>query len=147
MSNIDFSRMETAETRAARARARFRGAGQVWLRQAIEAAADQLTGAVSLAERLSWDAKAAAAAAFLDGGASPEQVALLAAEADRTGETLEALAACIREKARRYRQAASLLAGLRRSYAARIEAAASEAETDALLTEVREALATSFAAA
>lgn len=90
----------------------------------LEATALRLTGQVPLSERLSWTLKAGAARAVLEGLASPAETAMLATEAAQTGEDISGLAERIVANADAYAVAAAALAGIRRKYTARIDAAA-----------------------
>lgn len=113
-----------------------------------DAIAAQITGVVPLAEQLSWPSKEVAALAHQAGTASAPQVALLAAEAGVTGETVDVLATKIIANAATYNTAAGLIAGQRRKTMAAIDAltniatfpadlaailATAEAEAEALL--------------
>jgi hypothetical protein len=81
-----------------------------------------VTGPVPLDEKLSWDAKEAAAKAVIAGEATLEQQSLLDDEAALTSETTVNLANTIVSKATIYRQVVSRVAGLRRVLTAQIEA-------------------------
>jgi hypothetical protein len=73
--------------------------------------------------------------------AGAEAVALLAAEAEQTGEEIAALAHRILGKAAAYRQALSQLTGWRRGMMQRIEAARSLTELQLVLEAVPEPVA------
>jgi len=81
-----------------------------------------VTGPVPLDEKLSWDAKEAAAKAVIAGTATTEQQSLLDDEAALTSETTASLANTIVSKATLYRKVVSRVAGLRRVLTAQIEA-------------------------
>ena len=81
-----------------------------------------VTGAVPKDEKLSWDAKEAAAKAHQAGTADAEQTALLQGEADLTGESLADLSTAIITKATTFRTVVSKVAGLRRSMGVAIDA-------------------------
>lgn len=103
-------------------------------------AASLLTGQVPQAERDSWPTKAAAARACLAGVASPDQTAMLMAEAAIMGEALEDLAPVIVAKADAYGSVAARLAGLRRQVTKEIDAALTPEETQAALVALDAAL-------
>ncbi|MDP4033640.1 MAG: hypothetical protein Q8P60_12455 [Pseudorhodobacter sp.] len=84
-------------------------------------------------ERLSWDAKEAAAAAQIAGNADPRQVALLADEATITGETVDNLALLILANADLYRAVIARVSGLRRTTRVAINAAESPEAVQAVL--------------
>lgn len=123
MSNIDLTQMITAEARAAAALDAAREAARGDLLADIDAAVRAMTGTVPEAEKLSWTTKEAAALAHEADSATPEQAAMLAAEAGITGETLADLAGRVLAAAAAYRQAAAVIAGIRRKYEAEIDAA------------------------
>ena len=81
-----------------------------------------VTGAVPKDEKLSWDAKEAAAKAHQAGTADAEQTALLQGEADLTGESLADLSTAIITKATTFRTVVSKVAGLRRAMGTAIDA-------------------------
>lgn len=100
--------------------------------------AEIITGAVPLAERLSWPTKEAAARAIIAGTATAEQQAIIGAEAQMTGETAADLAVRVVANATRYMTAAGLIAGQRRKVLALIDALTVtetiEADVAAILT-------------
>jgi hypothetical protein len=98
--------------------------------------ADQITGAAPLAEKLSWASKEAAALAYEAGTASPSQLAMLTAEASRTGETIAALVAKIKTNATAYHTAAGMIAGQRRRTVALIEAISNPATVEAEIAAI-----------
>ena len=113
--------------------------------------AEMITGAVPLAERLSWSTKEAAARAIVAGTATAEQQAMITAEAQITGEAVADLAARVIANATRYVTASGFIAGQRRKVVALIDAltepetveedvaailTAAESETQALLAQV-----------
>lgn len=79
-------------------------------------------GPVPDIERASWATKEIAARAFLAGGASTSQIAMLQPEAVLTGETLEVLATKIVANADAYVAIAGRLAGERRLAMAALDA-------------------------
>lgn len=81
-----------------------------------------VTGPVPKDEKLSWDAKEAAAKAHLAGTADAEQTALLQGEADLTGESLNDLSTAIITKATTFRAVVGKVAGLRRAMTTAIDA-------------------------
>lgn len=113
--------------------------------------AEMITGAVPLAERLSWSTKEAAARAIVAGTATAEQQTMITAEAQITGEAVADLAARVIANATRYVTASGFIAGQRRKVVALIDAltepetveedvaailTAAESETQALLAQV-----------
>lgn len=123
MSNIDLSKMITAEDKAAAVLTAAQEAAHTSLVAWINDVTHAITGPVPEDEKLSWTEKAAAARAVLDQSASAEQAAMIAAEAQIGGETSADLAAKIVANAAAYRGAITLLTGLRRKAAAEIDAA------------------------
>lgn len=99
----------------------------------IDEFTEGVTGAVPKDEKLSWDAKEAAAKAVIAGNATAEQQSLLDDEAALTSETTANLANVIVTKAALYRQVVSRVAGLRRVLTAQIEAEADPYNYDAIL--------------
>lgn len=98
--------------------------------------AEMITGAVPLAERLSWSTKEAAARAVIAGSATSEQQALIGAEAQVTGEQVADLAQRIVANATRYITAAGLIAGQRRKTIMAIESLLEPATMDADITQI-----------
>lgn len=92
-----------------------------------------VTGPVPLDEKLSWDAKEAAAKAVIAGNATAEQQSLLDDEAELTKEATLDLANIIKNKAKLYRQVVSRVAGLRRALTAQIEAETDPYKYEAIL--------------
>lgn len=92
-----------------------------------------VTGPVPLDEKLSWDAKEAAAKAVIAGNATLEQQSLLDDEAALTSETTADLANVIVTKATLYRQVVSRVAGLRRALTVQIEAEVDPYKYEAIL--------------
>lgn len=92
-----------------------------------------VTGPVPLDEKLSWDAKEAAAKAFIAGTATAEQQSLLDDEAALMSEETADLANVIVSKAAIYRKVVSRVAGLRRALTAQIEAEADPYKYEAIL--------------
>lgn len=140
MSNIDFSKMVTAEDKATERLKRARVAAEDEVLAALSAAADQLTGVVPEAEKLSWPDKEAAAKAMLAGSATDDQLAMLNAEVQSTGETIEELATTVTAKAAAYRQAAAQMAGLRRATIKAVSAATTPEAVAAAIGGFRQAL-------
>lgn len=93
----------------------------------------QFTGDTPLDERLSWDAKEAAARAQIAGAADAQQAALLADEAALTGETVDNLALLILANADLYRAIVARVAGLRRLTRDAINAAETPEAVQAVL--------------
>ncbi|MCL6285253.1 hypothetical protein M3P21_17125 [Ruegeria sp. 2012CJ41-6] len=121
--NIDLSRMRGPEDKARLALDAARTTAHDRLHAILTGFTDDLTGAVPLAEQLSWSLKESAAQAVLDDAARPDQLQMLALEAEQTGEAVEELSARILGNARRYHMAASFIAGLRSKYRAVINKA------------------------
>lgn len=94
---------------------------------------DTITGPVPLNEKLSWDAKEAAALAVIAGTATTDQLTLLDDEAALTQEATIDLANIIKGKAKLYRQVVSRVAGLRRALTAQIEAETDPYKYEAIL--------------
>lgn len=92
-----------------------------------------ITGPVPLNEKLSWDAKEAAAKAIIAGTATAEQQSLLDDEAALTSEVTADLASIVVAKAAVYRQVVSRVAGLRRALTAQIEAETDPYKYEAIL--------------
>lgn len=90
-----------------------------------------VTGIVPLAEQLSWPVKEAAARAHQAGTADAGQAAILAAEADVTGETVDALVEKILANAVAYHMAAGFIAGWRRKTMEAIDLLANDATVEA----------------
>lgn len=108
---------------------------------------EHVTGPVSLGEKLSYDAKAAAAVAHMASAATPEETALLQAEADQTGESLNELAQRIIDRAAVFRVVAGSIAGLRRATNEALEAVNDPHDYEAVLADAQaqaDALATSL---
>lgn len=122
MTNIDFSMMVTAESRAALTLSAARAEADVRLAALIEQATGSLSQGIPLAEQLTWAAKEAAAQAVLAGSALPVQEALLKDEAELSGETVIELAALILSHAESYRTEVARYAGLRRQASAALAA-------------------------
>jgi|GEM_PF-3653466 len=120
---IDFTRINTAEARAAEDMATARAAAQAQILLWVEAAALALTGAVPLTERMGWAGKEQAARAMLAKKATREQKAQIAAEAAETGEADLALAAQVIAAADAHHVALAALTGQRRQLWAALETA------------------------
>jgi len=87
-----------------------------------EAFEAHVAGNVSIGEKLSWTVKEAAAEAHIAGNATADQIAMLQAEADQTGESLSDLSNAILSNATSFRQIAGSIAGLRRATRVALEA-------------------------
>jgi hypothetical protein len=107
----------------------------------IEAVAEALTGAVPLAEKLSWTAKEEAARAFAEGNADPGARALLEGEAAVTGEGVADLAARILRNAEAWRLVIAWLSGVRRRTLTALALAPDAAAIAAALAQGMAALA------
>lgn len=138
MSKIDFSRVVTAEALAAEQLGAARRGAEAQLLALIEAASVEVSGAVPLAEKLMWASKEEAARACLAQIADAGQMALLAAEAEMTGEPVAALAARILDKAEAMQARVSRLVGIRRKA---MVALADAKDASALALAVEEAVA------
>lgn len=141
--SIDWSRIVTAEAQAATSLAAAQAAAGAGLQRALDAAAAAATGAVPLAEKLSWPGKEAAARAVAAGTATAADAALLAAEAAITGEATGDLAQRILARAEALRVLAARLAGLRR----RTEAAIAAADSPLAVAQALEGAEVEIAAA
>lgn len=107
--------------------------------------AEQITGIVPMTEQLSWPVKETAAIAYQANTATQAQLALLAAEAQVTGEQVEDLVAKIVTNATAYHTAAGTIAGLRRKAAEVIDAAADASGVAAALAALIEQSEAAFA--
>lgn len=108
----------------------------------FDAAASIITAGAPLAEQLSWPVKQESARAYLAGTATDEQKIILQAEASITGETLDSLCATILASVEQFAAASGMLAGLRRSSNAEIDAASDTAAISAAIAKVEAALKT-----
>lgn len=133
---VDMSKLISPEDKAALALAEAQGAARAALLARIEAVTAGITGAVPLAEMLSWAAKEAAARACAGAGATAEQAALITGEAAVTGEDPAALVARIIAKADAYRGVIAALTGLRRRGIGAIAAAESPAALAAVMQAI-----------
>ncbi|PKP71843.1 MAG: hypothetical protein CVT82_00280 [Alphaproteobacteria bacterium HGW-Alphaproteobacteria-4] len=106
----------------------------------------RFTADTPLDERLSWDAKEAAARAHIAGTADAAQVELLQAEAALTGETVDNLSLLILANAELFRQIVGRVSGLRRVTRDAINAAETPEAVQAVL-DVAKAQALAMAAA
>lgn len=120
---IDWTRVVTAEAAGAAALEEARAAAAARLIGAIDAFALAVTGTIPAAEMASWPAKEAAARATVAGTAAPADAALLAAEAEVTGEAPGDLARIVCDRADALRAIAARLAGVRRKALAAFAAA------------------------
>lgn len=102
-----------------------------------------VTGPLPITEPYSWEFKAAAAAAFLDPGetASETQLAMLAAEAAVTGESVADLAALILVREGAYAPLAGACQGLRRVFQTALVNAATDAQINAAVAALTAGLA------
>lgn len=107
--------------------------------------AEQITGIVPMTEQLSWPVKETAAVAYQANAATQAQLALLAAEAQVTGEQVEDLVAKIVTNATAYHTAAGTIAGLRRKAAEVIDAATDTTGVAAALAGLIEQSEAAFA--
>lgn len=98
-----------------------------------EAFEDHVSGNVSIGEKLSWTVKEAAATAHLAGNATADQTAMLQAEANQTGESLNDLSHAILSNATAFRQIAGSIAGLRRATKVALEAEGNPVNYTAIL--------------
>ena len=110
---------------------------QAAVRRIIDQLAAQVTGPVSVSEQVSWPVKAAAAERSLAGMATAEDTAMLQAEIDETGETIDDLANAIVKKAKRYQKISMKLAGLRRKADKRLEKAADASHFEAIVDQAQ----------
>lgn len=115
----------------------LRARALIELTHLASAVAEALVGDVPAAERDSWSLKLADAQARLAGSATPAAEARLQAEADFTGETLDALAQSIADQAAVYDLAARRLAGIRRAHRNAIVGASTVEELEAALDATR----------
>lgn len=92
-----------------------------------------LTGNASREEVDTWTIKAAAATAYLASTATPEQSAMIEAEAAGDGTTPADLATIIATKSAAYQNLVGLAGGLRRGARAAVTAATTPAEVEAAL--------------
>lgn len=96
-----------------------------------------VTGPVSIDERLSWDAKEAAARAYIAETADAAQTAMIENEAAITTEDPADLAAIIISRADTFRAVVARVAGLRRKTIAAIDAVIEPAEYEAVLVAAK----------
>jgi hypothetical protein len=130
---IDWTLLETREARDGLALAEARAVAERALVEAIDTAAQAITGAVPLTEKLSWSAKEEAARAHAEGRASAADRVLLESEAAVTTERIEHLVARILGNADSWRLAVARLTGLRRQAMAAIAGAATPEAVQAAL--------------
>ena len=126
--------MAATETENARQSAKLR------ILSKLDGAADEITGATPLAERLSWERKANAAEAHLEGRASDAQIAMLSTEAAEVEASIDDLAHVILRNATVYAVLAARLAGLRRKFIRQIERAENVSDVHAIVQEFEAAL-------
>jgi len=107
----------------------------------LDMAANAITGATPLAERLSWGPKQDAAKACLAGTATSDQIAMLEAEAAVTGENLDDLIVTILDAAAAYHTASGTIAGLRRMIAAELDACADIPSINTILATAEQKIA------
>ncbi|HEX9857222.1 MAG TPA: hypothetical protein VGA75_02630 [Paracoccaceae bacterium] len=138
---IDLSQLILAGDKAAQALTDARNAAQAALLARIEAVAAGVTGAVPLAEMLSWAAKEEAARAHAEARATAGQAALITGEAAVTGEDTAALVARIIANADAYRGVIAVLTGLRRRGIGEIAAADSPEAVAAVMQAIGAQLA------
>lgn len=106
----------------------------------IAPASSVITAGTPLAEQLLWPVKQEAARAYQAGIATDEQKVILHAEASVMGETLDFLYATILACAEQFAAASGMLAGLRRSSNAEIDAASDTNAVSAAVAKVETAL-------
>jgi len=140
MSNIDLTRIVTADQRATLTLQAHQRAARRRVVESLDRMAVAQTGDVPTAEGLSWGDKARAAEAVLANSADPAQLAMLEAEAAETGEVLSDLAARIKARADQFRATAGRIAGIRRTVNASIGAAGTPAEVEAVIAAFETAL-------
>ena len=102
-----------------------------------QAAGAALTAGYPPAEMQGWPVKEAAARAYLSKAATVHDLAMLRAEADITGETLDALCPSVVAKADRFRVAVGQIAGVRRATVEAIDAAPSAEVVDMVLAAAK----------
>lgn len=141
MSNIDLSKLITAEDKAAAALAAAQAAAHLNLVTWINEVTHAITGPVPEDEKLSWPSKEQAARAVLAANATTEQTAMIADEAQVGGETSADLAANIVANADAYWAAIAPLTGLRRKAAAEINAAQTREDAIGAVTAAQQAWA------
>jgi len=107
----------------------------------LDMAANAITGATPLAERLSWGPKQDAAKACQAGTATSDQIAMLEAEAAVTGESLDDLIVTILDAAAAYHTASGTIAGLRRTIAAELDACADIPAINTILATAEQKIA------
>jgi|GEM_PF-1091947 len=96
-----------------------------------------VTGPVPIDERLSWDAKEAAARAYIAETADTAQTAMIETEAAITEEGPASLAAIIIAKADTFRAVVARVAGLRRKTIAAIDAVVDPADYETVLLSAK----------
>ncbi len=111
---IDLTQIVTPEMQIEAVLTEARLAAKVQLMALVDTVTAVITGDVPLAEKLSWGSKEDAARAIVAGKADPRQSALIAGEAEVTGEDEPSLAARIISNADAYRAVIARLTGLRR---------------------------------
>lgn len=139
--NIDLSRLQSAQDKAARALGEARSLARAQVIAAIDAASERITGRVPLTEMLSWATKEQAARSWVEGRALPEEALMIEGEALVTGEPPDGLAERILRNADVYRSAVAALTGLRRSAETAIALAHSPEEVAQVLRDVSARLA------
>lgn len=135
--NIDMNQLISAEDKQQTSLRSHRSTTQAHLHKVLSDLSMQLTGATPLVEQLSWMAKETAARSHQAGTATQSDLQILNAEAQETGETLSDLAELILSKASTYRQATSFIAGTRRKYTTRIEAASSTDDLETIVVNLQ----------
>jgi len=117
-----------------------REAARAQIIAALDNAANEVTGDTPMAERLSWERKAVAADAYLQGAASDAQIAMLRAEAEEMQCSIGDLAKVVVGKATAYAALAARFAGLRQKFTKRIQEAATVHEVKTAYGEFETAL-------
>ena len=101
--------------------------------KALDGFATKVSGLIPRAEELSWASKEVAANAWAAGSVNTQQLAMLEAEANITGETIAELVASILTNVMGFYRASGQIAGLRRVTLSAINTAPTEAEVEAAL--------------
>ena len=94
----------------------------------------ELTGDATLEERDTWQSKALAAEAILNGTDSPAQLDMITTEAELTGETVNELVQTILQKHQVYSKLIGLAAGMKRKTQSQISEASDISEIEKILT-------------
>jgi hypothetical protein len=135
--NINLAQIKSIEDKAQTVLVTCRTDAKIRLYTMLNRWSEQLNGSIPLIEQLSWAAKAEAAHAHQAGTATKPHLQILSVEAQETGETLSDLARRILSNASACRLTTSFIAGIRRKYTTRIEAASSPAEIETLMIDLQ----------